>query len=324
MTSHPEAASFQVPAGMVMVRKSFQLRLTPLQTEVIEEKQNELLLQRAAKSRYTPDEYDSYWAREHAFFWLFCRDGGLPYVDYLPGRYYTYLRLLDVLEENVNCESGGFGEIGCGSGMALCLLAERGVTGEGLDGSAAAIDFLEDLADFFRQRVIARLGSGYRTNYPDRYFACTFNLGVLEHLDQERQVAMLREMARIAKERVIIFVPNCNTSIYKTMDAMERRTMPAEQVFASHEPAQEIDLESVCQLAGMAVLDRGAIHIAPPADIPAEYLTERSLHFFRSLPNFEASSCSERVEKWRTVERGLPKAITEEFGWFKYAVCAAQ
>ena len=270
---------------------------------------------------YRPDEYDRYWAREHALFLVLCRDAGVRYIDYLPGRYYTYVRLLDILKEHVGIGNGRLGEIGCGSGLALVLLAQSGVEAEGIDSSIAATCFAAALAESFGVSVRVQRKGAYVSGFPDGYFACTFNLGVLEHLSEKNQSRMLKEMARISSDAVVVFVPNCASPIYRMMDAMEHGSVPSDRVFACHEPAQDIDLIAPCERTGMYVVSHGAIHIAPPAPIPKSLLSDRSREFFCSLPRFEAACAMEQIEEWRDFERKLPQSLLEEFGWFKYVVC---
>lgn len=308
---------------MLMLRKSFQFRLTREQEEVVQERQTQLLASRWGGTARGPisEEYDRYWAREHALFLEMCVRPGLAYIDYLPGRYYTYQRVVDILAEHMNISVSHFGEIGCGSGMALALLAKAGARAEGLDISVSAAMFLRDLARSCGVTVQSNCRSFFETGYPTGHFFCTFNLGVVEHLAENDRARLIAEMSRITTDFVAIFVPNFHSPIYQMMDALEYQRMPPEQVFASHEPAQDICLEATCASLGLPIVDHGAIHVAPPAGIPGRFLSARAREFFDSIPRFEAASGLEKVAKWLTIEAGLPRSLVKEFGWFKYVVC---
>lgn len=314
---------YEFPASMLMLRKSFQFQLTNEQEEVVQARQTQLLASRSGGTVRGPisEEYDRYWAREHALFLEMCVRPGLAYVDYLPGRYYTYQRVVDILAEHMNIGVSRFGEIGCGSGMTLMLLAKAGAQVEGVDISVSALMFLHDLARSYDVTVQTNCRSFFETGYPTGHFFCSFNLGVVEHLAENDRVRLIAEISRITTDLVAIFVPNFRSPIYQMMDALEYQRMPPGQVFASHESAQDICLEATCTSLGLSIVDHGAIHVVPPAEIPGRFLSARAKEFFDSIPRFEAANGLEKVAKWRTIEAGLPRGLVEEFGWFKYAVC---
>lgn len=93
-------------------------------------------------------------------------------------------------------------DIGCGDGLFMTMLHEKGIESEGLDLSSVAVAHAKEkgqvasVCDFTTQPL----------PYPDKSFPVVCALDVLEHVyDPE---SLLTEMARVAKEGIVISVPN--------------------------------------------------------------------------------------------------------------------
>lgn len=95
-------------------------------------------------------------------------------------------------------------DLGCGDGLLLSLLKERGIIGKGLDISDEAVaktrnrGFEASVFDF-----------SDRLPFADKTFDVVVSLDVLEHLYNPEN--LLKEANRVSKRFVIIGVPNFNS-----------------------------------------------------------------------------------------------------------------
>lgn len=95
-------------------------------------------------------------------------------------------------------------DLGCGDGLLLSLLKEKGIIGKGLDISDEGVEktkikgFEASIFDF-----------SDRLPFPDKTFDVVVSLDVLEHLYNPE--SLLKEASRISREFVIIGVPNFNS-----------------------------------------------------------------------------------------------------------------
>lgn len=92
-------------------------------------------------------------------------------------------------------------DIGCGDGLLLSLLKERGIEAEGIDISPEAAARCTELG------LTARTYDPAQTfPFPDGAFETVVLLDVLEHVYDP--VALLKEAARVSRAAVIVGVPN--------------------------------------------------------------------------------------------------------------------
>lgn len=95
-------------------------------------------------------------------------------------------------------------DLGCGDGLLLSLLKEKGIIGKGLDISDEAVaktknkGFEASVFDF-----------SDKLSFADKTFDVVVSLDVLEHLYNPEN--LLREANRVSKRFVIIGVPNFNS-----------------------------------------------------------------------------------------------------------------
>lgn len=95
-------------------------------------------------------------------------------------------------------------DLGCGDGLLLSLLEEKGIIGKGLDISDEAIaktknkGFEASVFDFSK-----------RLPFLDNSFDIVISLDVLEHLYNPE--GLLKEASRVSKGSIIIGVPNFNS-----------------------------------------------------------------------------------------------------------------
>ncbi len=92
-------------------------------------------------------------------------------------------------------------DVGCGDGLLLDMLREKGVSGEGVDFSEEAIQKCKAKGIRATRHTLDE-----KLLYADTSFDWVVALDVLEH--QYDPLALLREMTRVSKKNVIVGVPN--------------------------------------------------------------------------------------------------------------------
>lgn len=93
-------------------------------------------------------------------------------------------------------------DIGCGDGLLLSMLTEKGIAAEGVDFSDVAVAHCAEQGLHAKQVDIV----SEPLSYADSTFPTVIALDVLEHVYDP--VALLKEIARVSGGRVIIGVPN--------------------------------------------------------------------------------------------------------------------
>lgn len=107
--------------------------------------------------------------------------------------------------------SGQILEIGVGRGVCTKTLVEMGYQCMGVDSSAVAVELCR------RQNLKVTSADARYLPFASKTFQVAFSQGLLEHLDSDDQVAILREMQRVA-HTAITSVP----MKYGVMDIGER------------------------------------------------------------------------------------------------------
>lgn len=98
-------------------------------------------------------------------------------------------------------EGGTILDVGCGDGLLLKLLQQKGITAEGVDISP------EGVAKCVAAGFVAKVHSvDEPLPYPDGSFDTVVLLDVLEHVYDPR--AVLRDVARVARTQIVVSVPN--------------------------------------------------------------------------------------------------------------------
>ena len=101
-------------------------------------------------------------------------------------------------------------EAGSGSGKASILLGDKAQITL-LDISSVALDFAKHLAGKFKVTAIQFVqGDIFQMPFPDKSFNFVWNIGVLEHYEEDKAVIALAEMMRVATlyGEVAIGMPN--------------------------------------------------------------------------------------------------------------------
>ncbi len=98
-------------------------------------------------------------------------------------------------------DKGSVLDVGCGDGLLLALLQEKGIAGEGLDFSDEAVRKCTSHGIRATQHDLNQ-----KLPFPDNSFDWVVALDVLEH--QFDAGTLLQEMTRVSRKNVIVGVPN--------------------------------------------------------------------------------------------------------------------
>lgn len=316
-------ADFVLPPHLYMPRKSFEFGVEVVSQASIEGLTSKFLshidMQQLTEKQAAMERF---WAREHACYIELGRNQGKKYVDYLPGRAYTYGLLMELVMRIWGSPSCKVLEAGCGSALTCSLLATVGANATGIDISQCALNFAQDIATEFGVQINTIRADWLRLPFLPDTFDVVFSLGALEHYPLEVQQAMLLEMARVSRKWIVLLVPNVKSPIYLTMEEQEFATMPLELVYPDENYLYEVNLEQIVQSSGLIVIESSALHIVPPRTIPERYLTSEAYDFFRRVvQQAEANWKGNARATWQAVEAATPMDERERFGWFSYVVC---
>lgn len=173
-------------------------------------------------SRYSKEEprweeMDRYWAGEQAAL-AFSKKS---YKEFLPGKYFTYKILADIvkknLEEKVGTDIKGarIAEMGCGSAIWSLLLAQLGAEVYLLDKSWCALDYAIFLSGdaHFGIEISESVQGNFFVDIPDkwhRYFDAVVSGGVIEHFNIKKQNKYFSVVSEMLKPKGItaFSVPN--------------------------------------------------------------------------------------------------------------------
>ncbi len=92
-------------------------------------------------------------------------------------------------------------DVGCGDGLLLSMLKEKGVLGEGVDFSEDAVHKCAERGIHATQHDLSE-----KLPFADNSFDYVVALDVLEH--QFDPLSVLREMTRVSRKNVVVGVPN--------------------------------------------------------------------------------------------------------------------
>ncbi len=314
---------FVLPPELYMPRKSFEFGVHVISQSSIEGLTNTLLshidVQQLSQKHAAMERF---WAREHACYIELGRNQGKKYVDYLPGRAYTYGLLTELVIRIWGSSSCEVLEAGCGSALTCSLLATTGTSATGIDISQCALNFAQDIATEFGVQINTIRADWLRLPFLPDTFDVVFSLGALEHYPLEIQQAMLLELARVSRQWIVILIPNVKSPIYLTMEEREFATMPLKLVYPDENYLYEVDLVKLVQNSNLSVIESSALHIVPPRIIPERYLTGEAYDFFCRIVQQAQSNWNGNLRAtWQTVEAAIPMEEKGRFGWFSYVAC---
>jgi SAM-dependent methyltransferase len=317
---------FVLPAHLRMPRKTFDFGPEAVQQSAIQELTKQFLYEGGiSHSNKIHNNLEIFWAREHACYIVFGQRRKTEYRRYLPGRFYTYSRVCELIYQSAGSQCRDALEVGCGSAITSHLLSTRGTKATGLDISGCALQFASALTQEFSSQVTLAQGSWETLPYSDSSFDVVFSLGALEHVPPEQQLIFVEELARVSRGQVIILVPNVASPIYQTMEEKEFATMPADFVYPEETEQYPVDLAALAAKCGLTVKDESALHIVPPPMIPDRFLDNTSQVFFNRIAQQADSAWrGDSISAWGTVESRIIPSEKQRWGWFSYAVCAHQ
>lgn len=315
---------FVLPTHLRMPRKTFDFGPEAVQQPVIQELTKQFLFEgRLIHINEIHNGLEVFWAREHACYIVFGQRCKTEYRRYLPGRFYTYSRVCDLICKTAGDRCRDVLEVGCGSAITSHLLSARGTKATGLDISGCALQFANALTGEFGSQVSLDQGSWEALPYCDGSFDAVFSLGALEHVAPEYQLTFLRELARVSRSYVIILIPNVASPIYQTMEEKEFATMPADFVYPEETEQYSVDFAELAAKCDLIVKEQSALHIVPPLTIPDRFLNDASQVFFDRITK-QADSVwkGDAIKAWDAVESRVTPSEKNRWGWFSYAVCA--
>ncbi|PLV56869.1 glycosyltransferase [Thermotoga sp. SG1] len=115
-------------------------------------------------------------------------------------------------------------EAGCGSGIISIDLSKRGAHYTGIDISQDSVNLSEKVASFFELRnVNFRKMDAFNTVFSEREFDIVFNIGVVEHFQDEDIIKMLKEMARVGRF-IVVGVPYSGSQIYELSEEISQES----------------------------------------------------------------------------------------------------
>ena len=130
-------------------------------------------------------------------------------------------------------------ETGAGSGKFSFMLADEGYEATAMDFNETILEALKRNNEKVDKKIKIVKGNILNMPFPDNSFDLVFSEGVIEHfLGCDREKA-IKEMVRVSKKRIIIFVP----------DAQYSKNIPEGEY-----PFTKRELIDLCELCGMKPL----------------------------------------------------------------------
>lgn len=279
------------------------------------------------KGKERDKDMDIFWAKELVATELFYANG-MSYKEYLPGRHLTYKRLSDIIKRLIDIKGRSIIEMGCGSGLALVMLAKDGAKCTGLDKSHVALEFLRRNAEKEDITNISRdFGDFFHTDYEGNQFNVSFNFGVFEHLNQEEQKALIKEVARITKDIILIAIPNSNSPLFKTLlyNEQELESIAPGNIYPDRKKHYYVDLRNLLDFAGFEIAEDSGILVAPSKNIKPELMDQEAINFFDNLPKMlplgdKKEKIDNLIKFWECVEKAASPEDLRKYAWARYVV----
>ncbi len=185
-------------------------------------------------------EMDKFWAGQQAKFMI----RSTPYILFIPGKYYTYSTLADVVENafveiKTPLRGAKIAEIGSGSAVWSLLLGQRGAKPYLFDKSWCALQFAQFLADKnYLDVELSKIIQGDFYHLPKEWkegggiFDAVVSGAVLEHLGTEDQNRYLREVFIILKPGGLVAFTMPNPKSPLNIDSDKRKEQMYNQIKA--------------------------------------------------------------------------------------------
>jgi len=314
-------ASFLVPRELRMPRKTFEFGTAALIAPDIEAQTVGILSRVPAAADPEVAALDGYWAREQALYRQQRQRGA--YETFLPGRAYTYKRLGQILESVFPGGGQHMVDVGCGSSILSRYVTGRVAHYVALDISRSALGFASELAHDGQVPLQLVQASAFRIPLTDASIDVSVSLGLMEHFDYTGQTAILSEMSRVSRRGSVVVVPNTRSAIFRAMSALEASQSGPAYSFPLEEHYYDVDFAALAAGNSLSVALEGAFHMAPPAEIPGEYLDDREREMFVALRETAlATYQGDALAAWWRAEDSVDVETRNTYAWFRFAAFA--
>jgi len=195
-----------------------------------------------------------YWRKELQSYQAFIGSRpGASYSDCQPTKWQALLPIAKMLTERYG--PGSALELGCGSATLLLQLAAAGWRCMGVDRSASAISMARAVSNSLALgNAEFRLADFYQL--PETRHDLVFSIGVIEHLHEEDQLALLDLHFRHSTKAVLIGIPNLTSPVFRSFIEWARRN---DRLY--EEPHQEISVPGLAKRLGRTVQLKNGAHL---------------------------------------------------------------
>ncbi len=267
-----------------------------------------------------PTGLDDYWAKEYLMAHVFRKYCNLNYLEYLPGRVYTYRILMKKIINTIGLRS--IIDVGCGSGMLLHEAARLGITASGIDISRTALRFAQYLAAEFNSRNLTLAHADALGDWvpPLSRADLVSNVGSLEHLPFEDQVKFVRYMGFLSRKYVLLCVPNVNSPLFLGMESAELDASNKMWVYPEEYAHFGVNFSDLAGELGWSIVCESTVHIASTSVVRLDLeLGAASNRTLQNVPIVKGSS-QEILEYWLGLELSCPQQLLDRLGWFRFVI----
>jgi len=292
-------------------------------------------LYKSDQARERQRNMDQHWAAQKASYHHFLHlDKG--YHEFLPGRAYMYMRLVDRILKHWNKKTLGSWpprsvELGCGSATLSNMLAYHGFLADIVDLSMGALRYASFLAEHqfeAKDRVTPHKKDILRYKSGGEY-TIAMNSGVFEHLTTEEQKRLIEIMAEQTGKggMVVVAVPNFDSPLYQASREAEQETPWYKMIlpFLYPDPYKDnVDLPALFEHAGLHVIEYSGVSLAPSV-VNKAFCTKAAVQIYdgrieKDAPPPSIELSMKRWESFEKIVRFEDERILRDFGWYKYAI----
>lgn len=135
---------------------------------------------------------------------------------------------LNIVEKFAKKTKKNILETGLGTSFFLVYLSKKGHRCHGLDLEKNIINFGKTITKSFKTSIMFHQKNMIHTDFQNKQFGVSFNLGVMEHFTDEEIIKTIREQTRIA-DYYIFSVPSVNVLRPNSMYFGDERYMSAKK-----------------------------------------------------------------------------------------------
>jgi cyclopropane fatty-acyl-phospholipid synthase-like methyltransferase len=252
------------------------------------------------------------------------RNPGKIYEDYDPLKCAIFLRLSENFSSLTNKPK--VLELGCGSGIALCYLAQKGSKCIGVDYSSYALKFAKRLAKekVVKKKVKLMKEDMYKVKFHSD-FDIVFNSGVIEHLNLTDQRKLINKMKSSSKKYVCILIPNESPSLqFKRFIQVWKKRKRDYNI-----PHKKVDILKLFKDNDIRIIDEDGFGIYTAWQVLEDfkedfeeinnkikkYMNKRERKELKDFPNMKYTSS--QIKMLANLEKKVPKAYRLKYGFLK-------